>query len=173
MSMSLKNPTFISLFLVVFSLFNTFLPVLPNQYIGAIVVIAAISAAYYSAAMLWLWSALNVSDRGAAKGLSERLIFWVPPIVLPTQKLLQRSESMNLLVGGELAYIPKFLMAIGVICLMVCCLKVSSSIAGRDRNGSQFPWPAALGNALCLLFLPIGVWVLWPKLKKINAADSR
>ena len=172
MSLSLKNPALVSIFLAVLSLFSTFLPVLPNLYVGAVVVITAISLAYYSLAMLWLWSALNVSDGLGPKGIGERLIFWAPPIVLPAHKFLQQFESMNLLVGGDLAYIPKLLIAVGVVCLIVCCLKVATSIANRDGNGLKFAWPTALGNALCLLFLPVGVWVIWPKLKRISAAGD-
>ena len=170
MSLSLKNPALVSISLAVLSLFSTFLPVLPNLYVGAVVVITAISLAYYSLAMLWLWSALNVSDGRGPKGVGEHLIFWAPPIVLPAHKFLQQFESMNLLVGGDLAYIPKLLIAVGVVCLIVCCLKLATSIASRD--GHRFAWPTALGNALCLLFLPVGVWVIWPKLKRISAADG-
>lgn len=171
-SVSLRNPTFISIVLFVLSLPNTLLPVFPGDYVEGAAIIAAISAIYYSIAMIWLWSALNVSDDRAVKGFGERLIFWTPPIALPIQKFLQRWESMNILSDGKLAYLAKSLVAIGTVSLIVCCLIVAASVARNTKTGREFSWPTALANGLCLLFMPLGVWVLWPKLKRIHAADS-
>ncbi|MDR6624319.1 hypothetical protein [Caulobacter segnis] len=168
MRLSLRNPVLITLSLLISALFSTFLPVLPGQYIFSTMIIISVSLFYYSLAMAWLWSALNVASPAGSLRVADAAAFVAPPVAFSLQKFLQRYENMSILLNGEYSYVPKMITAVGVILLLMCALKVVIAVESRLGSG-KISLGSLCMSAVSVVFLPVGVWLIWPKLKKIDA----
>jgi hypothetical protein len=79
---------------------------------------------------------------------------------------MQRYESFNIIQNGYYSAFSKFAISSAFIIMLICIVKVAISI--DERVNGQLNWARVFPLVIYLLFFPIGIWLVWPKIRNID-----
>lgn len=162
------RPLLITVILSILAPFVSFLQIIPGDNLAFCLFMSALCWLYYAICAAWMWSGYTrLGVKSYAPDVFARVVFFTPAFIFGGYKFLMRYETFNPDYLGSSGNLSKALYLAGFAIYACSCFMTADAIERSCTLGAQPTNAKVLRTFVSTLFLPVGVWFLQPRLKRV------